>query len=86
MLCKAGECIPLQLRCNRLADCRDSSDEKNCTCAQLLKAQLQGSKICDGIDDCADLSDETECGVLILKIKICILFLVMCRLSQGSMP
>lgn len=62
MLCGSGECIPLQLRCNRLADCRDSSDEKNCTCAQLLNSQLQSSKICDGIHDCADLSDEIGCG------------------------
>ncbi|XP_066900719.1 transmembrane protease serine 6 [Halyomorpha halys] len=61
MLCNSGECIPLQLRCNKLADCRDSSDEKNCTCAQMLKAQLQASKICDGIDDCADRSDEAGC-------------------------
>ncbi len=26
-----GRCIPLSWRCNRIADCTDSSDERNCS-------------------------------------------------------
>ncbi|XP_068241561.1 uncharacterized protein [Palaemon carinicauda] len=59
--CDNGECIPEFSRCNLIQDCKDSSDEANCTCADLLKRQLLSRKICDGIVDCWDHSDETNC-------------------------
>jgi len=31
-----GRCIPLSWRCNRIADCSDSSDERNCSKYKIL--------------------------------------------------
>ncbi|XP_066975872.1 uncharacterized protein [Macrobrachium rosenbergii] len=59
--CDNGECIPEFSRCNLIQDCKDSSDEANCTCADLLKSKFLNRKICDGIVDCWDHSDETNC-------------------------
>ncbi|XP_073993625.1 uncharacterized protein isoform X2 [Rhodnius prolixus] len=61
MLCGSGECIPVHLRCNKLWDCHDGTDETNCTCADFLKNQFHTRKICDGIFDCWDYSDEQNC-------------------------
>ena len=33
--CESGECIPLERRCDAIADCEGNYDEKNCT---LIKA------------------------------------------------
>lgn len=65
--CGSGECINSLSRCNNLVDCIDGSDEKNCTCAEFLRAQYLTRKICDGVVDCWDFSDENNCGTYTLK-------------------
>uniref|UniRef100_A0A0P4W7C6 Peptidase S1 domain-containing protein n=1 Tax=Scylla olivacea TaxID=85551 RepID=A0A0P4W7C6_SCYOL len=59
--CSGGECISEFSRCNLVQDCRDNSDEENCTCADFLRSKFLNRKICDGIVDCWDHSDETDC-------------------------
>ncbi|KAG8261529.1 Enteropeptidase [Homalodisca vitripennis] len=61
MRCGSGECINSLSRCNNLVDCTDGSDEKNCSCAEFLRAQYLTRKICDGVVDCWDFSDENNC-------------------------
>ena len=60
--CLDGECVSPLARCNQMRDCRDNSDEMNCTCADFLRAQFLTRKICDGVVDCWDYSDENLCG------------------------
>lgn len=62
MACRSGECIPAGYQCNMRRDCRDNSDEDQCSCADSLKVLGQTQKICDGIQDCSDLSDEESCS------------------------
>ena len=62
--CGDGECISALSRCNQLVDCSDGADERDCTCADYLKAQFLTRKLCDGIVDCWDFSDENNCGKL----------------------
>ncbi|XP_069952632.1 uncharacterized protein [Cherax quadricarinatus] len=59
--CGSGECIVEFSRCNLMQDCRDNSDEMNCTCSDFLKSKFLNRKICDGIVDCWDHSDESNC-------------------------
>ncbi|XP_054267242.1 uncharacterized protein LOC128989379 [Macrosteles quadrilineatus] len=61
MRCGSGECISSLSRCNHLVDCADGTDEKNCSCADFLRAQYLTRKICDGVVDCWDFSDENNC-------------------------
>ncbi|GIX76917.1 serine protease nudel [Caerostris extrusa] len=76
--CDSGECVDAVSRCNMRRDCRDNSDEKNCSCSELLKVMGQSQKICDGVDDCEDRSDEQNCPwcsegqVLCPQNKFCI--------------
>ncbi|XP_042237759.1 mucin-5AC-like isoform X2 [Homarus americanus] len=59
--CGSGECIAEFSRCNLMQDCRDNSDEVNCTCSDFLRSKFLNRKICDGIVDCWDHSDEADC-------------------------
>ncbi|XP_071523261.1 uncharacterized protein [Panulirus ornatus] len=59
--CRSGECITEFSRCNLMQDCRDNSDEVNCTCSDFLRSRFLNRKICDGIVDCWDHSDESNC-------------------------
>ncbi|XP_067118612.1 atrial natriuretic peptide-converting enzyme-like isoform X2 [Centruroides vittatus] len=59
--CTNDECVPSQTRCDRRLDCTDQSDERNCSCAEALRALRQDKKICDGFYDCWDYSDELSC-------------------------
>ncbi|XP_037067942.1 LOW QUALITY PROTEIN: uncharacterized protein LOC119089378 [Pollicipes pollicipes] len=56
-----GGCVPALSRCDRLLDCADGSDERDCTCADRLRAQSLHRKLCDGVVDCHDSSDEQMC-------------------------
>ncbi|XP_064421958.1 very low-density lipoprotein receptor [Latimeria chalumnae] len=68
--CHYGECISLSLRCDGDHDCRDHSDEENCTFAKphrcvpgemvcpISKECLLKEWLCDGDVDCEDGTDE----------------------------
>ncbi|CAF0886571.1 unnamed protein product [Adineta steineri] len=63
-----GRCIPLSWRCNRVVDCTDSSDERNCTYSRCLDTQfdcgdrcIPRSWVCDGDNDCGNNTDEQNC-------------------------
>ncbi|VEN60340.1 unnamed protein product [Callosobruchus maculatus] len=53
--------IPINKKCDKIFDCEDGTDEKNCLCVDYLR-YTNTSSICDGITDCADLSDEADCN------------------------
>ncbi len=55
-----SQVINISQRCDRVFDCEDSTDEKNCTCKDHLKGKF-AKLICDGHVDCADSSDEIGC-------------------------
>ncbi|KAK9881867.1 hypothetical protein WA026_018066 [Henosepilachna vigintioctopunctata] len=57
---KMLQIIPLEKRCNKVFDCEDATDEKNCQCVDYLKLEHPAS-ICDGTVDCIDQSDENIC-------------------------
>ncbi|XP_042239181.1 uncharacterized protein LOC121877480 isoform X2 [Homarus americanus] len=69
--CQDGsDCVAMAAVCDGIQQCRDSSDEFNCThigcnygdfrCAT-TELCIPVSWICDGADDCHDNSDETNC-------------------------
>ncbi|XP_071164448.1 suppressor of tumorigenicity 14 protein homolog isoform X5 [Mytilus edulis] len=65
------KCIPKSKRCNGKKDCKDGSDEDNCTAVQCKSNEFKCkngekciplTKKCDGYKDCSDNSDElTNC-------------------------
>ncbi|XP_043487916.1 vitellogenin receptor isoform X1 [Polistes fuscatus] len=69
-VCRNGECVSHTSRCNSRYDCKDRSDEENCTlitCGSDLFQCHEGScisksQVCNGKYDCPDYSDELNCA------------------------
>ncbi|GBP17006.1 Sortilin-related receptor [Eumeta japonica] len=65
-------CIPMEKRCDGLADCAEAEDETGCaracdehenrTLCHHTNVCILREWICDGDNDCGDFSDETHCG------------------------
>lgn len=55
--------IRFGLRCNKIRDCEDGTDEENCSCRDYLQVDKQ-KLICNGIVDCSDRTDEQGCSKL----------------------
>lgn len=61
--------IPKISYCDGEVDCKDGTDEINCTCSDILRS-YNSSLICDGTIHCHDSSDEINC---LGKIISCLL-------------
>lgn len=57
MCADGSECISAELWCDEVINCKDFSDESNCTCRERINA----GKLCDGYFDCPDGEDEQGC-------------------------
>jgi hypothetical protein len=65
--CNSGECIQASYQCDGEGDCRDHSDEINCSCSEdqfkctKTNECIGQDQVCDGTAQCADQSDEADC-------------------------
>ena len=73
--CNNSRCIPGRWRCDYDDDCRDGSDELNCTRRLCSESEFRclsdgrciaAAAVCDGIPQCGDGSDETLCNTTML--------------------
>ncbi|XP_037297516.1 LOW QUALITY PROTEIN: low-density lipoprotein receptor-related protein 4 [Manduca sexta] len=65
-------CIPMEKRCDGIADCAEAEDEAGCarscdehenrTICHSTNVCIALDWLCDGDNDCGDFSDETHCG------------------------
>ncbi|KAK2720515.1 hypothetical protein QYM36_004408, partial [Artemia franciscana] len=56
--CQDGSgCFPSSFQCDNAVQCKDASDERDCSCPD----RLEPWKICDGFPDCPDREDELGC-------------------------
>lgn len=73
--CHSGECVSESARCNGVNECRDNSDEDECTDIWDISRTCSTSQFrcdngqcisvnarCDGRTDCSDSSDEKYCS------------------------
>ncbi|XP_035730371.1 vitellogenin receptor-like [Vespa mandarinia] len=68
--CKNGECISLESHCNSHYDCKDRSDEENCTAVKCTSDEFECHEggciskyfVCNWKFDCPDFSDEMNCN------------------------
>ncbi|XP_041061030.1 very low-density lipoprotein receptor-like [Carcharodon carcharias] len=68
-LCLNGHCVSAAMMCNGIDDCKDQSDERNCSAAECGPHEFQCSnsavcisrhQLCDGSQDCASGIDESD--------------------------
>ncbi|KPJ20386.1 Gamma-aminobutyric acid receptor subunit beta-like [Papilio machaon] len=68
-------CIPMEKRCDGIAECAEAEDEQGCaracdesdnrTLCHATGVCIALTWLCDGDNDCGDFSDETHCGTFV---------------------
>ncbi|XP_053210368.1 very low-density lipoprotein receptor-like [Panonychus citri] len=68
--CNSKICIPKNWKCDKIVDCPNGEDEKDCKHKNCTPTEFQcgndrcidESLYCNGVDDCGDRSDEKSCS------------------------